>query len=150
MGEVGCHPSLRTTDEAWCWGRNTSGQLGDGTTTRRLSPVKVSGGFPLASIVAGFGHTCGVTRSNDAYCWGLNDRGQLGIGATFATRLVPTHTWNDTRFVFSGISVGSVGFHTCGLSTDRLVYCWGWNSAGQLGSGSHPDYYLPWPVSGQT
>jgi alpha-tubulin suppressor-like RCC1 family protein len=58
------------------------GQLGDGTTTDRTSPVPVLGGLTFARVSAGNGHTCGVTTDGVAYCWGNNNYGQLGNGTT--------------------------------------------------------------------
>ncbi|MEE9185128.1 MAG: serine/threonine protein kinase, partial [Acidimicrobiia bacterium] len=71
-----------TGGEPYCWGRNRDGQLGDGTTTPRLTPTLVSGGLSFASLSAGLRHTCGVTTGGEAYCWGLNRDGQLGDGTT--------------------------------------------------------------------
>src|SRR5947199_184640 len=68
---------------AYCWGDNTNGQLGNGTTTRSPIPVAVSGGVTSAAVSAGgHDHTCGVTPSGAAYCWGNNGVGQLGNGTT--------------------------------------------------------------------
>jgi len=65
---------------AYCWGQNTSGQLGNGTTTSSSSPVAVGGGLSFGSISAGALHSCGVTPGRVAYCWGGNQFGQLGDG----------------------------------------------------------------------
>jgi len=75
---------------AYCWGYNSSGQLGDGTTTNRLSPmlVKAPAGVSFAALTAGRLHTCGVTAAGTAYCWGGNGFGQLGDGST-TNRLTP-------------------------------------------------------------
>ncbi len=73
---------LTAGGDAYCWGFNDNGALGDGTTTQRLTPVLVSGGLSFASLSAGGGHTCGLTAGGDAYCWGFNDNGQLGDGTT--------------------------------------------------------------------
>ena len=73
---------------AFCWGENFLGQLGDGTTTDRSSPVLVAGGVSFATVSAGGGHTCGVTAAGAAYCWGNNSDGQLGDGTTI-NRLTP-------------------------------------------------------------
>jgi len=72
-----------TTDgEAFCWGDNSSGQLGDGSTTSSLAPVPVGGTQRFARVTVGGHHTCGVTTANAVYCWGQNGVGQLGNGST--------------------------------------------------------------------
>jgi alpha-tubulin suppressor-like RCC1 family protein len=70
------------TGAAYCWGYNGLGQLGDGTTSDRTSPVAVSGGLVFQAISAGADHTCGITTSGAMYCWGKNTYGQLGDGTT--------------------------------------------------------------------
>jgi alpha-tubulin suppressor-like RCC1 family protein len=62
---------------AFCWGRNDQGQLGDGTTSQRLTPVAVSGDHRFASVSAGGPHTCGITANGQAFCWGRNQKGEL-------------------------------------------------------------------------
>ena len=65
---------------AFCWGWNGNGQLGDGTSTTRTSPVAVKGGLPFDELGAGGSYTCG-RRGNEIWCWGSNSAGQLGSGA---------------------------------------------------------------------
>src|SRR5438067_2118836 len=65
---------------AYCWGSNRTGQLGDGTTTQRLTPVPVASSVPFTAVSAGSFHTCGLTAAGAAYCWGGNGAGQLGDG----------------------------------------------------------------------
>ncbi len=75
--------ALTTADAVKCWGSNTFGQLGDGTTTPRLSPTNVpelSSG--VAAVAAGISHTCAVTTADAVKCWGSNTFGQLGDGTT--------------------------------------------------------------------
>ncbi len=79
---------VTTANLAYCWGANFFGMLGDGTTTRRLTPVAVAGGLRFRQVTTGLHHSCGVVTGNWAYCWGANDEGQLGDGTT-ATRLRP-------------------------------------------------------------
>ena len=68
---------------AWCWGFNSYGQLGDGTTSMRYTPVAVSGlGSGVASIVGGYYHTCAITTGGAVSCWGQNSSGALGDGTT--------------------------------------------------------------------
>ena len=64
--------ALSITGNAYCWGFNDFGQLGDGSTTGSLTPVLVSGGIRFSSISTRGGHTCGVTSVGDMYCWGEN------------------------------------------------------------------------------
>jgi alpha-tubulin suppressor-like RCC1 family protein len=81
---AGTHYScgVTTGGAAYCWGWNSVGQLGDGTTTDRTTPVPVLGGLTFARVSAGYYHTCGVTTTGAAYCWGENNYGQLGNGTT--------------------------------------------------------------------
>jgi alpha-tubulin suppressor-like RCC1 family protein len=65
---------------------NAYGQLGDGTTVRRLTPVAVAGGLSFAQVSTGDLHTCGKTPVSVAYCWGTNLNGELGDGSTNGSR----------------------------------------------------------------
>ena len=130
--------------EAYCWGRNHVGQLGDGTTTTRTEPVLVSGGLTYESFSVGAWHTCGVTAQGMLYCWGNNRDGQLGNG-TIADRTVPTLVSDD--LVMQLVAAG--GSHTCALTTTGSAYCWGQSYYGQLGHGSSStDALNPAPVIG--
>ena len=71
-----------------CWGSNPRGELGNGTTSDRLTPGPVAGDLTLAQLSAGASHGCGVTTEGRAYCWGDNHYGELGDG-TQVQRLVP-------------------------------------------------------------
>jgi alpha-tubulin suppressor-like RCC1 family protein len=78
-----------TTGSVLCWGQNTFGQVGDGTTTTRSTPVAVKGGDTFVSVAAGRQHTCGLRDDGTLVCWGRNQEGQLGDG-TRTDRLEPT------------------------------------------------------------
>ena len=126
--------AVSSTGEGWCWGNNSSGQLGDGTTTKKLSPVSVAnpaGETGWDALSAGYQHTCGVTIRGTAYCWGDNTHGQLG-DATTTARLVPTQVQN---VIIWATMVAGVR-HTCGLDTAGTAYCWGDNSSYALGDGT--------------
>jgi len=116
---------------AWCWGVNTNGQLGDGTRTSSLSPVRVEGSADLVSIAAGAAHACAIDVRREARCWGLNDHGQLGDGTT-ENRSSPVAVQGGVRFVAIGAGAG----HTCGLTAEGIVWCWGEGIVGQLGGGA--------------
>src|SRR5690606_36243287 len=72
--------ALTPSGRAHCWGRNSFGTLGDGTTDDRTLPTPVDGGPALVSLDAGAGHNCALTAAGAAWCWGLNDEGQVGDG----------------------------------------------------------------------
>ena len=114
---------------AWCWGANAAGGLGNGTTSDRGLPGKVSGNYPMTSLSAGAAHTCGVA-AGAVLCWGSNDFGQLGNGSA-AANLVPTPINSSTAF--TTVSAGAA--HTCAVATAGDVYCWGSGAGGRLGNG---------------
>ena len=130
---------------ARCWGANDDGQLGDGTTTSRLTPVTVSGITTATAISAGGRHTCARLSSGAVECWGANRSGQLGDGTTGYT---------TTPVAVSGITTASaisagVG-HTCAILSGGTVRCWGYNGSGELGDGTTTDRPTPVTVSGIT
>jgi alpha-tubulin suppressor-like RCC1 family protein len=129
---------------AYCWGRNDSGQLGDGTTDSRSSPTPVSGNLRFVWLAAGGSHTCGLTTTGVAYCWGANLSGQLGTGAASSASLVPSRVVSAPAFWV--ITAGKS--HTCALTVaDHTAYCWGLNADGQLGDGTTIDRATPVPVA---
>src|SRR5690606_7713325 len=78
----GFHACGLTVDgEAYCWGANLSGRLGDGTDTDRQVPVRAAMGLTFESIRPGRSHSCAIAAGGQAYCWGLGTSGQLGNGA---------------------------------------------------------------------
>ena len=113
---------------AYCWGSNSFGQLGDGTTSNRNTPVAVLGGRRFRQVSAGFGHTCGVATDSLAYCWGSNSSGQLGDGTT-SNRNTPVPVYGGRHF--RQVSAGD--YHTCGITIANVTLCWGDNANGQLG-----------------
>jgi len=68
--------------EVWAWGDNAFGQLGDGTTTQRNTPVQLSGFSDVQTIAGGFYHSLALKRDGTLWAWGRNDYGQLGDDTT--------------------------------------------------------------------
>src|SRR5438094_625219 len=132
-----------------CWGDNSTGELGDGTTTNASTPGAVAGIGGAATVTAGGFHTCVRMPDGTIQCWGRNNAGQLGDPATTAFE-------SPTPVRVSGLSATAVtagGFHTCALPGDGTVRCWGQNDLGQLGNGTsdpvpnNPSTFNPTPVT---
>lgn len=135
--------AVRADGSAWCWGYNSDGQLGDGTTTWRYTPVAVSGITDAVQVEAGFGFSCARTAAGGVWCWGDNLYGQLGNGSTVDSALpVPV---SDLAAGAVALSLGER--HACALKDDAKVVCWGYNSNGQLGDGTLSSKSVPTPVS---
>jgi alpha-tubulin suppressor-like RCC1 family protein len=128
----GTHACVFTADDGqvWCWGDNSSGQLGTGDTDRRLVPTPIDpqglGQVKTNQVFAGGAHTCALRDDNTLWCWGGNRYGQLGLGDT-APRLAPQRVLGEVSVAYAG------GAHTCVIKTDGSVWCWGNNQYGQLG-----------------
>ena len=141
--------ALTSDGTAYCWGSNSSGQLGDDSLTPRSAPVPVATTLKFASIDAGATHTCALTSSGTAYCWGLNIVGALGDNTT-TPRSVPVAVVGG--HIFKSIHAGGFALgHTCALTHDGVAYCWGENVRGQLGRGTSPNveaHPTPAPVTG--
>ena len=103
---------LRQNSTLWVWGLNTCGRLGDGTTTSRLSPVSVVGGFTdWCQVSGGSAHSLGVRQNGTAWAWGCNGSGRLGDG-TLTNRSSPVSVvggFTDWCQISAGSSAHSLG-----------------------------------------
>jgi alpha-tubulin suppressor-like RCC1 family protein len=125
-----------------CWGSNQYGEIGDGTTTDRLTPTNVVGLASGVAAVTNTGpHTCAVLTTGSVRCWGFNGRGQLGDGTT-TDRLTPTPVvgLSDVAFVSAG------AYHTCAALKAGGAMCWGENFFGALGNGATRVFVNPTPI----
>jgi alpha-tubulin suppressor-like RCC1 family protein len=132
---------LTPSGAAYCWGKNTYGQLGNGTTASSTTPVAVAGNLAFVSVTAGDPHACGLTAAGVAYCWGYDFDGRLGDGLTTSQScyggqancsLTPIRVAGN--IVFAEISASHLT--TCGVAASGAGYCWGDNQFGALGAPS--------------
>ena len=119
-----------------CWGDNSHGQLGDGSTTDRTSPVQVDlgAGNTAVSISAGHSHTCAILQDGTLKCWGQDSNGQVGDGGTNSDQSSPVTINLGSSRTAASVSAGI--YHTCAVLDDGSIKCWGLNNEGQLGDGS--------------
>ncbi len=119
-----------------------------GSHVLRAAEYQLTGG-PFVSMTGG-GHWCGLAADSSAYCWGRNSDGELGVGTYDQAHYAPVATPVVGGRRFRTVSAGSG--HTCGLSTDAQVYCWGSNDNGELGDGTTRRSPIPvlvrFPVEG--
>jgi alpha-tubulin suppressor-like RCC1 family protein len=148
--------AVRSDGSLWCWGGNVYGELGDGTTTDRLTPVPVldpTGQAPLGDVVQVSAassphtyerHTCALTGAGAVYCWGINESGQLGDG-TQTERHLPVRVRNaaGTGFLDDVVEISAGQTSTCAVNGSGTVLCWGYNGCGQLGDGTTIARALP-------
>ena len=137
--------ALTTAGAVLCWGDNYYGELGDGSNTDKTTPQPVTGlASGVASIAAGYDHTCALTTAGAVQCWGFNGSGQLGDGGT-----TEKSTPQSVTGLASGVAAIAAGVgHTCALTTAGAVLCWGYNYYGQLGDGGTTNKNTPQPVPG--
>jgi alpha-tubulin suppressor-like RCC1 family protein len=139
--------ALKTNGQVWCWGRNWSGQLGDGTTTEHNTGAQIT--WPIqpapaiTDVVCGEEFTCVVTGTGGAFCFGENGYGQLGDDTT-TDRATPTPV---TGMAAQVADVEAGAQHTCLIKDDHGLWCWGSNYYGRVGDGSSTERHLPVAVT---
>lgn len=138
--------ALATDGVPYCWGDNSFAQLGTTDTHSAAVPTAVPG-VNFTSMISGSIHVCGLTSAGAAMCWGSNDSGQLGDG-TITQRRTAVAVLGGLTFksLYTG-RANSIFATTCGITPSDDVYCWGWNSKGQLGAQTS-DTCKPYTVGG--
>jgi len=121
---------IATDGQAWCWGANDVGGLGNGTYVDRPLAGKISGSQTMTSLSSGFAHSCGIA-GGVVFCWGSNQFGQLGDNTTVASRSTPAPI--NSSLSFTAVSAGTA--HTCAIATGGDAYCWGLRAGYRLGDG---------------
>ena len=127
LGDPAC--ALRTDGRMACWGTNSQGEHGNGTTDEHRDPILADGVMGAVGIAAGEYHTCAITQNRSALCWGQNDAGQVGDG-TLTRRLVPTPVY----MIDEVAQIGTGQTHSCARHTDGHISCWGKATTGAVGT----------------
>jgi alpha-tubulin suppressor-like RCC1 family protein len=141
LGGTAC--AVSADGGAWCWGWNPAGQLGlDCAEPFSAVPVPIAGlESGVADVAVGNEHVCALTDAGGVKCWGSNQRGQLGDGQAPTcydpeNPTPPSAVPVDVSGLQSGVVAIDAGFnHTCALTVDGAVLCWGENEMGQIGNG---------------
>ncbi|WP_338278646.1 MopE-related protein [Corallococcus caeni] len=137
--------ALKADGTVWAWGRNDAGQLGDGTTIQRNTPVKVLGLTGVMAIAAGASASLALKTDGTVWAWGSNYNGHLGGGAV-SSLYMPAQVLGLTGV--AAIAVGTS--QVFALKQDGTVWAWGLNTYGQLGDGTTTFRYFPTKVQSLT
>jgi len=129
--------AIKNEGSLWCWGVNTLGILGDGSTITKSSPVSVAGGGfnweKVSMSGSSSGHCVATKIDGTLWTWGSNSLGQLGAGTTADNRSSPG-TVNGGGTNWKDCAAG--GNHSAAIKADGTLWTWGGNAAGQLGDGA--------------
>jgi alpha-tubulin suppressor-like RCC1 family protein len=137
--------ALQPAGTVLCWGLNNFGQLGNGTTTKSLTPVPVTDLNQVVGLSANGNHSCALQSAGTVRCWGGNNSGQLGNGTTTKSLTsVAVTGLSDAKALASGAD------HNCAIRASGSVVCWGDNGSGQLGDGTKTKRSTPVTVAGLT
>lgn len=135
--------ALKNDGTVMTWGRNSEGQLGDGTTITRSSPMAVAGLSSVVAVAASRDHTVALKADGTVMTWGSNANGQLGDGTTDSS-LRPLAVPGLSGVV--AIAAGTT--HTVVLKADGTLMAWGNNGLGVLGDGTNASTHTPLAVPG--
>lgn len=159
-----CSIALASDGIVYTWGKGGDGQLGNGTTTSNLTPIKViKGEYPgttylgddpnnkIISVSAGYGYSLAIDENGFVYTWGNNSYGQLGNNSTVASNIpvkVNKGDYQGTAYLGDDpnnkiIKAIAGDGHCIAVAQDGIVYTWGNNSKGQLGNESNVNSLIP-------
>ena len=133
--------AISSNGTLWAWGTNTYGQLGDGTTIDRWSPVQVGTDDDWASVAGGRSHSLGLKTDGTLWAWGFNWSGQLGNGSTSGEdpNPIPVQVGSDNDWV----EIAAGQYHSLGLKSNGTLWAWGTAVDGALGDGTQTDKSRP-------
>jgi len=141
---AGAHTlAIKTDGTLWAWGSNSFGEIGDGTTISKNTPVQIGNQTNWLSVAVGENHSLAIKSDGTLWSWGLNNYGQLGDG-TFINKSIPTQITTNGNF-WTTIAAGY--FHSLAINSNGVLVAWGNNSDGQLGLTNTINQSIPTIVS---
>lgn len=130
-----------------CWGTNSDGELGIGTTTSNTSPSAALnfGGQTVTNLANTDGNTCAVLGNHDSKCWGYNGDGEVGIGSTVTPQKSPGTSIAFASGVYAKSTTACYYGTTCAITNNDDLVCWGYNYLFGLPSldGTYPNALSP-------
>jgi alpha-tubulin suppressor-like RCC1 family protein len=140
--------ALKTDGTVWSWGLNSSGQLGDGTTKQRTSPVQAGTLTGITAIAAGNATTLALKNDGTVWAWGSNQWGQVGDGTT-TDRKDPTQVkgTNGAGFLTGVVAIGTGYGTSFAVTNDGRAWSWGRNARGEACTGTFTEAHTPSPIS---
>ena len=144
-GQLFFSTAIKTDGTLWTWGRNSCGELGDGTTTSRSSPGTIAGKGKSWCHISALGCSMSAIKTDGTlWTWGWNNLGRLGDGTTVDKCSPGTIAGGGTTWV----TFSAGGSHVAAIKTDGTLWTWGKNSYGQLGDGTTIDRCSPGTIWG--
>jgi alpha-tubulin suppressor-like RCC1 family protein len=142
--------AIEMSGRLFCWGKALGdGRLGTGIAESSLTPLRVGLADDWVSVSAGYFSSCAINASGALFCWGANQSGQLGDGTT-ANQLAPVPIGVDKQWRSVDVDNNYASMHTCAISVEGALYCWGANGSGQLGTGGTLGSLTPTQVGTET
>ncbi len=120
--------AVNSAGNVFCWGSNSNGQLGDGTTVDRALATPAAANARFVDVAVGAVHTCALASDGRVWCWGNNSKGQLGDGTTDGSTTPRPSLVDNARALASGST------HSCAVLVDGTVACWGSDDYHETGS----------------
>ena len=134
--------AIKSDSTLWAWGNNQYGQLSDGTTTNKSTPVQIGSDNDWVKVAATAQSTIAIKTDGSLWAWGDNTYGQLGDGTT-TNKNIPIRIGTDIDW-----DLVSVSDHTIAIKNSGYLWAWGVNSSGQLGDGTNTNRYSPVSIGG--
>jgi len=139
---------VKADGTVWGWGANTYGQLGDGTTTSKLTPVQAFGLTDVTDVAAGFQHSLALKQDGTVWAWGINGNGQIGNSEVSNLGNTANQTTPQKIEGLTGVKAIAAGInHSFALTQDGAIWAWGYNDGGQLGDNTKVSVWKPKKVS---